>query len=162
MNGWTINRSVQCTCIYTRSGRGVALKALKKVLEEPLRPPGQHQATDQSTVETSSSVTQPTQQTSMMSGVVKPMGRCQPHLLLHPLNLMILYYGYAHRYKNMVEMSILSFIYNRWKCSIQPYSPQETHTVWFPFRNCHKTSSGNSSSHSTALYIRKKNKRLQT
>ena len=40
-----------------------------------MRPPGQHQATEQSTVETSSSVTQPTQQTSMMSGVVKPMGR---------------------------------------------------------------------------------------
>ena len=40
-----------------------------------MRRPGQHQATEQSTVETCSSVTQPTQQTSMMSGVVKPMGR---------------------------------------------------------------------------------------
>ena len=55
----------------SRSGRGAALY---KVLEQPLRRPGQHQATEQSTVETSSSVTQPTQQTSM-SGVVKPMGR---------------------------------------------------------------------------------------
>ena len=59
---------------FSRSGRGAALN---KVLEQPLRRPGQHQATEQSTVETSSSVTQPTQQTS---GVVKPMGRvgCWP------------------------------------------------------------------------------------
>ena len=54
---------------FSRSGRGAALN---KVLEQPVRRPGQHQATEQSTVETSSSVTQPTQQTS---GVVKPMGR---------------------------------------------------------------------------------------
>ena len=57
---------------FSRSGRGAALK---KVLEQPLRRPGQHQATEQTTVETSSSVAQPTQQTSMVSGIVKPMGR---------------------------------------------------------------------------------------
>ena len=33
---------------FIRSGRGAALK---KVLEQPLRRPGQHQATEQSTVE---------------------------------------------------------------------------------------------------------------
>ena len=44
---------------------------------------------------------------------------------------MILYYGYAHWSKNMVEMSNLSFIYNRSKRYTTLYPLRYSHSLIF-------------------------------